>query len=193
MHWLKQYRMEHPIGGKPMSCKELARRVKKPGTISNPGAEIGCSEVLIGILEGGGITHPLIANRIADICGATPQQRDMLVHKMHWGTYRPPRRRPQENKPRLAPTDPGFKPANARAVVRIDMYFQCRRFESIREAAMAEGCNESTVKVRCERALSGGTNEFLVRDHTWRYADEWEDMTVDERVQDLHNAGLYRG
>lgn len=193
MHWLTEFRANYrnKDGSTGISRKELARMVRKPGTASRPESEIGCSEALIGILEGGGITHPLIADRIADVTGATSAQRDILVHKMHHGTYRPQKAQKREPRKNLAPTDPDYKPVNARQVVRIDVLLQAKRFASIREAAAAEGCNAETVRVRCDRALTVKQKELMVRDHTWRYADEWDSMSQDQRLEDMIQSGLY--
>jgi hypothetical protein len=193
MHWLEKWRrdFQRKDGGTGIGRDELAKMIHKPGTYANPASEINCSAVLIAILEGGGITHPEIANRIADITGATAQQRDMLVHEIHRGTYVPGAKenRTKSGK-RPAPTDPGYKPANAREVVRIDIFGRTERYASVLDAAHAAGCSAGTVQTRCRRALSAKTNEFLIRDHTWRYADEWEAMTPEAQMDDLRSAGL---
>lgn len=185
MHWLKQWRSEHQL-----SRKQLAEKIKKPGTISNPGSEIGCSELLIGILEGGGITHPLIADRIADVTGATSAQRDMLVHKIHYGTYRPQKiQKKGKINPRSTNADCGTE--DSRPVVRIDAMLQTKHYAGIKEAATDEGCKTEVIRMRCDRALVEKRKDMMMRDHTWRYADEWDNMNRIEQMRDMVESGMY--
>lgn len=71
MHWITAYREKMQI-----DRQRFARRT-------------GCSERLIFMLEQGQVTHPIIADRIAEICGATAAQRDSIVHEKHWGEWQP--------------------------------------------------------------------------------------------------------
>lgn len=72
MHWITEYRKKMQIGR-----LRFARAAR-------------CSERLIFMLEEGqGITHPIIANRIAEMCGATAEQRDSIAHGKHSGEWAP--------------------------------------------------------------------------------------------------------
>lgn len=72
MHWITAYREKMQI-----DRLRFARRAR-------------CSERLIFMLEEGQeITHPIIANRIAETCGATAAQRDSIVHEKHRGEWQP--------------------------------------------------------------------------------------------------------
>lgn len=195
MHWLKYWRLNYKRknGKLGLSRREFAEMVRVPGTIANPKKEIGCSEVLIAILEGGGVTHPAIANRIAEVTGATQQQRDMLVNKIHRGTWTPAKIKPAKGRGgrKIEPMQPGYEPHNARPVVKVDCYGQALQiYASIREAAADAGCRSDTVRSRCERRLSKGTNEFQTRDFTWRYAAEWYAKDREARMSDIRNTGM---
>lgn len=173
MHWLEQWRREHQ-----MSKKTLADQV-------------GASEALIDILENQhkGITHPKIADAIADYTGATPQQRDSIVHKKHHGTYKP-KKKPvkkvsaEKNRPekmRNGPPKREILLLNEGGVIM-------RRCMGLEESAMAVSCTMTTVRNRCSRLMSPSVNEFLPYGVTFRYADEWEAMTEVEQIMDMRNA-----
>lgn len=184
MHWLKEWRLNyvHKDGRKGMSRLELACKVRNHNT--------GCSETLIAILEGGGITHPGIADRIAAVTGATQEQRDSIVHKRHRGKWAPKKIKQYSDfssegkKPQ--PMTPGYAPVNAREVVQIDKHgFEIGRFDSMSIAAANAGCSLTTVRNRCIRAMSRGTNEFYFYGCTFRFADEWDKMNLEQRRADL--------
>ena len=166
MHWLEKWRKE-------MQCsrEQLAK-------------EVGCSEYLIWILENQrkGVTHKNIANRIAEITGATVKQRDSLVHKKHRGTWQPPTKQTatrkaeinsspkqqSEDEHRIAWKCSGFR----RPVLQINL--ECKpvvRFESMREAAESICHPPTFVADRCRGKLKG--NEFEPLGYTFRYEDEW--------------------
>jgi len=147
---------------------------------------------LIGILEdrNGAITHPRLADLIAAACGATVEQRDGIVHKKHRGAW------PGVDGPRLIrggqaakraePTE--HKGGNVRKVVVLDRTGEVvRRFDTLTEAAAFIGISRSGVSQRCRRIVpyewqTGNLN-------TARYADEWDAMTPEQRLEDLRRAG----
>ena len=187
MHWLKEYRMENRL-----SREQLAAKIRKPGKPNRPETAIGCSAVLIEILESGdprrGITHPEIANRIAEVTGATAAQRDSIVHAKHRGTWTPKRKQKAEPPKEKEPTAvaPGTAPENARMVVRIDWGgYETGRYISQSDAALATGCSVMTVHNRCARKLKPGTAEFRPYGYTFRYAEEWDAMDETARMADL--------
>lgn len=178
MHWLKAWRLNYqrPDGRKGLSRKELARKVRNRDT--------GCSESLIEIIEGGGITHPGIANRIASVVGATAEQRDTMVHKKHRGTWKPGKG--NRVKAVKAPLEREQTPENRRKVVQIGHGgWEMARYESMFEAAREVGCSCTAVMNRCKRRLQEKTNEFYFYNCTFRYADEWDAMSEKERLADL--------
>lgn len=184
MHWLEKFRSKamNKDGGRGISREELAAMVKlKYGK---------CSATLIGIVESGGIIQVDIADQIAAITGATAKQRDSMVHESRrsgWTPPQPKRRAEFEMKPQPLCLD--VIPDHARRVVQIDMFGnEIARFESGLAAANASGCSSATVSVRCNRGLSSGTGEFRNRDHTWRFAEEWDAMSHEERAADMLKA-----
>lgn len=166
----------------------------------------GVSPALICILEERprAVTHPKLANRLAAVCGATPAQRDGIVDAKHRGTYTPPEHSKLQAKlkqymdrrsalraeeARSAETEgewhhPHGSPAT-RAVVAVNMCGRVvARYRTATLAAEAEGLSNTTVKWRCNRKLTGG--EFAGgRMVTFRWADEWENMTEAQRADDV--------
>ena len=177
MHWLEKWRKDHQ-----MSRERLAKQV-------------GVSEQLIWKAENenGFKTHPLIANDIADYIGATAEQRDSIVHKKHHGTYKPnPRakryvaavekKKEKEKRERKA--------AERREIVAVNIAgVEQGRYPTLVAAADAHlPCTTTTVSNRAGRKLSPGVNEFMPYGVTFRYADEWDKMSVDERKEDMRNS-----
>lgn len=182
MHWLKKFRLNYvkKDGTKGISREQLAAMVKlKYGE---------CSAVLIGIVEGGGITHPNIADQIAIVAGATARQRNSMVHKNYRGGWEPPKRRSEYKRP-PQPLVPNIIPDHARRVVAIDTAGkEIDRYESERAAADAAGCTSTTVSNRCRRSIAARTGEFGSYGCTWRFADEWDAMSELARAADIENA-----
>ena len=184
MHWLKEFRLNYikknDVVG--ISREELARMVQRKG--------VGCSAVLIGIIEGGGITHPNIADKIAAVAGASKTQRDSMVNEVHRGkgNYKPPKMKPQQPG-HIRPMAPGYVGVNARPVVMLDRNAVIiGKYASEREAALAAQCSVSVVGSRCNRKVPGRNNEFSACGYTFRWLNEWEGMSVEERIEDMRRA-----
>lgn len=184
MHWLTKWRREYVCrdGRKGISKEELAKLVRNRDT--------GCSAVLIGIVESGGVTHPEIAKRIANATGCTCEQYNSMVHKIHHGGYVPNApRKYSEFKPQKKPQPltPGVVPKNAREVVCIDIAGNViSRHPSKMEAAGKYGCSVSAVVNRCQHRISKQTSEFKLLDRiTFRFADEWDGLSWEERMSRL--------
>lgn len=181
MHWLKEFRLNYvqKDGTKGISREQLAAMIKlKHGK---------CSALLIGIVEGGGITHPNIANQIAIIAGATAAQRNSMVHKNYRGGWEPPKRRPEHKNP-PKPLVPDVIPDHARRVVAIDIAGnEIGRYESLRAAADAAGCTQAAVSNRCHRRRVIAS-EFSSYSCTWRFEEEWDAMSELARAADIENA-----
>ena len=148
-------------------------------------SEVGISEYLVWILQNqrGAVTHPKIADALADFIGATSDQRDQIVHKRHRGTYKP------------NPKNTDLKRNTRRKVIshQGQMMFvvaiecggnEVGRFDNGGEAARQFKCSASAVRNRCERILARD-NEFNLRGVSFRYAAEWDEMSHAERVQDI--------
>ena len=185
MHWLKQWRedFKRKDGGRGISKEELAERVRTRHT--------GCTDALIGIIESGGITHPGIEKRIAEVTGCTAEQYNTMVHKMHHGGYAPTVRKRKysdfKNTDKMAPImTPGMIPENATEIVVIDrMANEVARFESATAAARHVGCSSSTITSRCRREERVRKNEFGTIGMTFRRACEWDAMTREQQIADI--------
>lgn len=143
----------------------------------------GISEYLVWILmnEQGGVTHPEIADDIADYLGASVEERDSIVHSIHRGTWQPGK---HKKKP-VMPFMDGRGGHNAIPVVAIDKTGrEIARFYSAAQASIVMGCSDGTVLTVCKRAYPY-TDEFKRRCFTFRYSDEWDAMTNEERLADL--------
>ena len=141
-----------------------------------------CSENLLWILmnENGAVTHPNIANAIADFTGATAKQRDEIVHKKHRGTWQPdPNRVPAA---RNTTADAGN---GAKAVVVIDR-LGCilERFPALAQTAKRFGCTPQTVANRCN-GVHFGKDEFVPYGLSFRFEEDWERLTPEERVNNI--------
>lgn len=186
MHWIEKFRRESIGPKKPGSDREeFYSRSTLAGCVQSAGA--GCSAALIEILENGGTTRPGIAGKIAEICGATAQQRDMIVPKKYRGAWTPQKRKHGcEFRTKPAVVAAGTLRPNARPVVQLSINGEVlARFGSIEEAAQDMGCLPKSVRNRCRRKLNEQTNEFISFDCTWRFQDEWDDMSNEEKMKDI--------
>ena len=85
--WIEAYREREGL-----ERDELARRANKYRYEKGEDPLCGyISDTLIWILETrrNAITHPVLADAIAAVCGATAEQRDMIVAKHNRGTWEP--------------------------------------------------------------------------------------------------------
>ena len=180
--WLTDYRRENNL-----ELYELGEKVRRAGRRKNPALYV--SDLLLHRLEvdPNFRTVPRIANLIAEVCWATPEQRDALVLDKYRGTWKRPARRPEEREP--------VKPVSmvvARQTLVIDREGnEIARFPSTSAAAMRCGISQDTVCRRCNRRIDG--DEFQFMGYTFRYSDEWEGMSPDERKRDLRDTPLPRG
>ena len=142
-----------------------------------------CSEILIGIIEhpdGKGITHPLIANRIAEICGATAAQRDELVHKKHHGTWKPSKRPPKLGKAKPDKVGPIF------AVVKIDANGNVlARYSSLTHAGKVNCVDDGKIAKFCRRQQKHKDEFEEFGGYTFRFAHEWDYMDKGEQLADI--------
>lgn len=184
--WIQEFREAHNL--KQEELAELA------------GVSVGLVDLLENMNKA--VTHPVLANRIAEICGATAAQRDSIVHRRHRGTWQPSgkkidlagrkRANPQPPKPQAEVLDIPHRPAvqygtNRRAVVVLTREgVELARHESIVAAGQAEKRNLSCVAMRCARKVG---SEWKRDDRTYRYADEWDAMNEMQRRADM--AGRY--
>lgn len=164
MHWLTEW----------MQTQQISRR-----QFANA---LHVSERLIDILIDTpyGITHPKIADAIADFTGATAEQRDMLVHKRHRGKYVPGQHR-QESPVKRRPPVP-FR----RAVVQLNHIGEIiGEFPSIKDASEATGRTKTWINNRCLRKVQPIISDFKLHGYTFRDAAEWRGMSKEERQADM--------
>lgn len=155
MHWLEKWRIKNQC-----SRKQLGKMAK-------------CSESLIELIEEAGyITHHGIADRIADVTGATPRQRDKLVHKKHRGTYTQRKtplfleysKKAVAAKPRLS--------YGGKTTVKINLACIAEeRYPSMNAAAEAHDKEQFFVYSRCMGRML--ENEFLPYGFTFRLEKDW--------------------
>lgn len=182
--WIKEYRER--VG---MSAGEFAAALREMGRKRGMNGLV--SRKLLEYLEysPSAVTHPRLASLIADACGATAKQRDAITPEQYRGGYRQreakvtgkevkPWKRtmvPQraEQKERSGP--------NRAPVVALDKSGnELGRYVSVKRAAMESGFDEQTVRRRCQREMMGTLNGMI-----FRYADDWDAMTEEQRRADM--------
>lgn len=93
-----------------------------------------------------------------------------------------------EPKPKPAPK-PKPEPYRQGSVVQINTAFEeAGRFASPADAAAAMDVSIRIVGERCSRKISENSDEMNRLGCTWRYADEWDAMTPEQRVEDMRKA-----
>ena len=192
MSWIQEYR--ESIG---LTRGQFARAITRQlgGSGDN---RIVVPEKLIFMLEEWPkcYTHPRLADMIAAACGATPEQRDMIVARVHRGKWRgvdgprvvyelPPTRLPIRAKAQPMPGDRYAH--NNRPVVVIDRAGnEVKRCASGKEAAEFMGLSTTTVYSRCAHATP---LEFTVGiPYTCRYAQEWDALTPSAKAASIRMA-----
>ena len=210
--WIQEYREREKLElwQFQQRVNEYGKRLKEPfyGTISAQ---------LIHMLEvdKNAVTHPRIANAIATLCEATPNQRDLIVAEPHKGNWNGP----TQNESRIAEivnakifvkgidyhktvTVSGtpekqkpYIPNTTKPVVKIDVLGNVvKRYDGAKQASLHEPVEKGAIKRRCQRYVK---KEFVryfngqgscPKKYTFRYADEWDKMTEDERAADMKRA-----
>ena len=146
-----------------------------------------CSEYLLWILmnEQGAVTHPNIANAIADFTGATAEQRDQIVHKKHHGTWQPDPKRVIREIPVTKERYCGQKPVLA--IDRLGNVIE--RFPALKLAAARVGCTVGTISNRCN-GVRFGKDEFVPFGMSFRFEDDWLRLTEEERIEDIQKRSM---
>lgn len=180
MHFI----MEHcrKMCGRKYGCDECHAYYCKPRF--DLADRVKCSEHLLWMLVNGHntVTHPNIADRIADECRATPEQRDSLVAAKHHGTYVP--KPPKPTAAEEIREEISIQKNNNRPVVAVDVLGdELARYESADEAANYLYCSNRSIWRRCQRRCV--KNEFEPFGITFRYADEFDAMTPEQRRSDV--------
>ncbi len=204
--WLTDYRAQYGL-----TLEQLGGMIRQAGRRRDP--ELRVSDVLLYRLETDPKfrTVPKLADLIAEACGATAQQRDAMVLERYRGTWKPPRRRkavkpvPYEKPSAAAPPKgprcsakglthgPNNPFPGARAVVKIDRKGAVvARYASCNRAALQNSLREDQISSRCHR--KGRTDEFRLMGFTFRFAEEWDNMTAEAQRADISRfAGVKLG
>lgn len=201
--WLTDYRDQYGL-----TLEQLGSMIRRAGRRKDP--ELWVSDLLLYRLETDPKfrTVPKLADLIAEACGATARQRDALVLERYRDAWKPTRVKPEikraspkptESKPAPAPKLKGLThgPNNpfpgARAVVKIDRKgVVVARYASCNRAALQNSLREDQISSRCHR--KGKTDEFRLMGFTFRFAEEWDEMTAEEQRADISRfAGVKLG
>lgn len=183
--WIQDYREANGL-----ELDDFARKVNQYGRrqMTQP---LVCTitDELIHLLEIGAVTHPMIANAIAEYCGATVEQRDMLVNEIHRGEWEP-----NTKVQYIQPRELSFNncKSGAKPVVKVDRHGNViAAYESVVDAARHEDMNEDNIRNRCKhRVKQDITLEFPF---TFRYQDEWLAMSREEQLRDILSNGEIMG
>lgn len=191
--WIQEFREKNELSVHQFGnlVRRRCERAKLAGRISD-----GLIENLEGIR--GYVTHPRFANVIAEVCGATAEQRDSIVAEPRRGKWKPGRRgaaaeaeleraraNPWRTLPAVKPTQPAKEKslpvedpdaerqggAPKKPVLQIDRSGKVlARFDSLKDAAKATGLSTPAIAERCLRRLKG--NEFKRYGFTFRWSEE---------------------
>lgn len=146
----------------------------------NLAESVGCSEYLMWMLQfrRNCVVHHKIADKIADMLNATSEERDSIVSAEHKGTYASKRIRRVKRSPRY----------NAKEIVLVDRTGAIiKKYASIMETVdNLKCCTAPTIVNRCNRVHTTRIkDEFEPYGMTFRFAEEWEAMSDEERRNDL--------
>ena len=216
--WLTEFRAAHGL-----SIEQLGRAVRMRGKTLDPPIYIRDTTLLNLERKPGYLVIPAFANLIAEVCGATAQQRDALTLPKHAGTWTPkgkpagigghPRPGEKAVKEAKAPAkrektpaklpiratnelarsirQPAVPPGHStrkRPVVAIDTDGQARAtYSSITHAAYSNDISREMVLMRCRRQIK--SDEFAGLKYTFRFKDEWEGLTAEQRRADTSQKG----
>lgn len=189
--WITAYRKSRNL-----ELYELQQLVNDQLHRRFPWCEFHISEKLIYLLEHTPEpkTHPIIATVIADVCHATPEQFNEIVHPKRQGGYIP-NYPPDDAKPVVIVKSKSI--INPRPVVKVDMTATVvARFLSAADAAKEGYIKSSAIIQRCKRNTTlefkpyydNRKKKVLERPYTYRYADEWDTMSREQQIMDIYNA-----
>lgn len=174
--WIREYRTKQGL-----ELDDFARAVNRYGRKMNPPLTCTITDTLMHMLEIGAVTHPMIANAIAEYCEATPEQRDMIVAEIHRGKWEP------HQKVEYAKSTVSWfnnSPCGAKPVVKVDLHGNViAAYESVVDAARHEDMNADNIRRRCKRRRKQEIT--LSEPYTFRYQSEWVQMSKKEQLRDI--------
>jgi hypothetical protein len=186
--WLSDFRKQFGL-----ELETLGYYIRQDGAKRNPPLRV--SDELLYKLEHlkGFRTVPKLADLIAEVCGATAEQRDQLVLEQYRGTWKPkagaraqatmaapapPLQKPREGRKGLTAAEGRRKP-----VVCVDRLGDVlARYVSIENAAAVTGLSRDAIADRVSRKITA--NEFQLCGTTFRFEEEWKAMGPQQRIKD---------
>lgn len=186
--WLTDYRKQFGL-----ELETLGYYIRQEGGKRNPPLRV--SDELLYKLEHlkGFRTVQKLADLIAEVCGATAEQRDQLVLERYRGTWKPkagaraqatmaapapPIQKPREGRKGLTAAEGRRKP-----VVCVDRLGDVlARYDSIENAAAMTGLSRDAIADRVSRKIAA--NEFQLCGTTFRFEEEWKAMGPQQRIKD---------
>ena len=205
--WLRQFRQS--VG---LELDEFARVVNTYRRLAQQPVNGIVSNTLIHILEVDekAVTHPNLANAIATVCGATAEQRDRIVAKEHRGKWKPNKneralvnkaiwkvtgRFPSSTNTGTSDKQTGDKTPGRtgnraympqRTIAKIDMKGNIiETYDTAVKAGNANNIGEKYVRNRCKRRACDISKYGPKLGFTFRYLDEWKNLTAEQRIADL--------
>ena len=197
--WIREYRERMGL-----ELDELARVVNLYRGYAGEPVNGYASNALIHLLEvdSATVTHPVLANAIATVCGATQEERDSIVHKSYRGTWTPDdgrkplvekafsrvlgahSRRPQFEAMQARPK--AKLSYGGRRVVKLDrMGNTVQSYDSLIAAAKDNGLNDKWVRRRCDYRIHNPEAMFTKNGFTFRYAALWDEMSQAQKLSDI--------
>lgn len=191
MTWVEEYRR-----GLGLSRAQFAAAItRKLGGRGEGRAVIPAALITILEEQNGARTHPRLMTIIARACGATKEQRDQFLHpsRRDWPyLHQAAQVTEKEAHPWRAKPGATTKAArqsakacanNMRAVVIVDADgVEVARTDSVKAAAARAGMDETTISAHLRRKVSLLGSRCRI---TYRYADEWDAMTREQRIADI--------
>ena len=188
--WITDFRQQFGL-----ELETLGYYIRQEGRKRNPPLRV--SDELLYLLENFGNfrTVPKLADLIAEVCGATAEQRDQLVLEQYRGTWKPkagkgkgndlfrhgfavPPSHKGEGKKGMTAAEARRKP-----VVCVDRLGDViKRYDSIENAAAMTGLSREAISDRVNRKITA--NEYQLCGLTFRFAEEWGAMDAEARKRD---------
>lgn len=205
--WLREYRESAKL-----ELDEFARVVNTYRRLAKMPVNGIVSNTLVHILEVDDrtVTHPNLANAIAAVCGATPEQRDSIVAEEYRGTWTPGAndkqlvnkaiwkvtgKIPSDMDVSMMVKQTANKQTNYmanhsciqfRTIAKVDMYGHIiETYDTVKKASIANNIGEKFIRNRCKRNVKDTPPSGIKPMFTFRYLDEWDKMTREQRLADL--------
>ena len=183
--WIREYRERCGL-----DLDEFGAMVRRRGARKRK--PVNCSNGLIALLESdpNAVTHPHIADLLAEACGATRSQRDMIVAECHRSGGRAAAARmgsPWRTEAAVT-AHKRRKMRPGRAIVKIDREGRIlARYISYYHAASEAKISKWFIYSRCNGLLRREFTDVLTA--SYRFADEWEQLTPEQRQERMRKAG----